>query len=121
MDKEETMRNRLKEVVKERNKSLEHSQKRSGKEKIKQLVESCVKTIMIGELAKFEAFFGELWGQGLEDKDCTQKQREFYDIWQQCRHEILNYGNKNLRDLLSKIESYYEVVYKGNSVKMFKE
>lgn len=121
MEKDEIMRNRLKRVVKERENSCNLSNKRSGKLKIKELIESFIKTIMIGELSKFESFFGELWGHGLREEDCNEKQKDFYEIWQQCRHEILNFGNKQSRDLLNKIESYYEVVYKGNSIKMYKE
>lgn len=121
MDKDNVMRNRLKNVANARKDMSDLSNKRVGKEKLKELIQSYIKTVMIGELSKFEAFFGNLWGHGLMEEDCTEKQKDCYEIWQQCRHEILNFGNKNVRDLLSKIDSYYEIVYKGNSVKMYKE
>ncbi len=112
------MRERLKKIVDQRNKNTDFSKKRGSLDRLKKIISKVCNTISIGSLAKFESFFGKEWGHGLEDKDCSKEQIDTYEVWQQCRDEILNLSGKQLRKLLRDIESYFEVDYKGNSVTM---
>ena len=75
-----------------------------------------MKTIMIGAIAKFEKFFGNQWGFGKDDSECGQKEDEIFDIWEKCRQEILDLGNKQIRDTEAEIERY-NVNLKGYNIK----
>lgn len=65
---------------------------------VKNIEKKCT-TIMIGSIARFEKIFSHLW-----DND-TAKADEYYEIWQQARHEILNFGNYQIREA---VESMYK-------------
>lgn len=52
-------------------------------------------TATIGSLSKFEKYFGFLWGQ---DSDVlSEREEKMLDIWERVRHEILNFGNNQIR------------------------
>ena len=58
-------------------------------------VETRLKTIMIGILARFEDRFGYLWNQ---DGDPNTEQEIFFqDLWESTRTEILNHGHNQIR------------------------
>jgi hypothetical protein len=61
---------------------------------------------MIGALASFEEAFGQLWGKGLDDVELTSDQRQYKDIWELIRTEVLNKGNNQLRAAMSEIDQY---------------
>jgi hypothetical protein len=61
-------------------------------------------TATIGSLARFEKFFGHLWGHGKEHISANEEQ--MLDLWEEARYEILNLGNQQIR-AIDKIFSNY--------------
>lgn len=64
-------------------------------------------TTIIGSLARFEDTFGYLWGHN-SDKELTDKQQEFLDMWDHVRTSILNHGNNQMRDAIDEIIDHIE-------------
>lgn len=64
-------------------------------------------TTIIGSLARFEDNFGYLWGID-SDKERTDKQKEFLDLWEYTRTSILNHGNNQMRDAIDEVVDYLE-------------
>lgn len=60
----------------------------------------------IGDLSKFETHFGSLWGHGKDEMVRTPEQEAWYELWQQCRTEILNNGNHQLRAVEMELNKY---------------
>lgn len=83
---------------------------RSSKDQLSRVIRKKTNTIFIGAIAQFEKFFGRLWGHGKDDEDCTPAELEFRKVWMECRTEVLNGGNAQLRALLNEI-SQYEIVW----------
>ena len=83
-----------------------------AKERLRKIVETKLRTTMIGEIAKVEQFLGKIWGYGLNEEQCTNSQLDWYEVWQQCRNEMLNIGNSQIRALLSELD-LYNVEWKG--------
>lgn len=70
---------------------------------------------MIGAIARIEQNFGFLWGH---DKDpnqpLTPEEEDFADRWEFLRNDILNYGNKQIRQVkedLHKCGAYFTNKY----------
>lgn len=62
-------------------------------------------TTMIGALSEFEKSFSYLWGfHKNEDEPLTEKEEQFFDIWEDTRNRILNNGNNQLRKAISEIK-----------------
>lgn len=72
-----------------------------------QQVSKRFETTIIGALARFENTFGYLWGYDSQ-KELTQKQQEFLDIWEIARTSILNHGNNQMRSAIDDIINYVE-------------
>ncbi len=64
-------------------------------------------TCIIGSLARFEDTFGYLWGHG-SNKELTDKQQEFADMWEFVRTSILNHGNNQMRQAIDEIIDHIE-------------
>jgi hypothetical protein len=64
-------------------------------------------TTIIGSLARFEDTFGYLWGHN-SDKELTEKQQEFLDMWDHVRTSILNHGNNQMREAIDEIIEHIE-------------
>jgi len=64
-------------------------------------------TSIIGSLARFEDNFGFLWGHN-SDKELTDKQKEFLDLWEFTRTSILNHGNHQMRTAVDDVIEYIE-------------
>ena len=91
----------LRNQIKKRN---EEKYRESSKKRLINNVEKKFKTTMIGSLASFEKYFGELWGHGGED--LTPEELRFRELWEQARTEILNNGNSQLRIAQEEIAQY---------------
>lgn len=79
----------------------------SSKARLIKILEKKLKTSFIGALSQFEEFFGRaLWGHGKDDEDRTQDEKEFYEMWQQCRTNILNNGNNQIRAIENELQQY---------------
>lgn len=64
---------------------------------VREQLKKKILTTTIGSLARFEKYFGFLWGQ---DKNHLTKQEEnMLDLWEEARNEILDLGNKQMRSV----------------------
>lgn len=77
--------------------------------RLRSILRKKVTTSFVGAIAKFEEKFGRLWGHGLPLSECTERQREVRDIWQQCRTEVFDLGNAQLGGLDSELKQYQVV------------
>lgn len=64
-------------------------------------------TTIIGSLARFEDTFGYMWGHN-SDRELTEKQQEFLDMWDHVRTSILNHGNNQMREAIDEIIEHIE-------------
>lgn len=80
-------------------------------------------TTIIGSLARFEDSFGYLWGHN-SNKELTDKQEQFAEMWEYVRTSILNHGNTQMREAIDSIIQYidkenslyrYEFIVKNNN------
>jgi hypothetical protein len=73
-------------------------------------VERRIQTTMIGALARIEQNLGFLWGHNKDESTpLTSQEEEFADIWEYLRNDILNYGNKQIRQLKDDFHKYGDV------------
>ena len=93
----------LKRQAVEKNKQLyeENSRKRLGK-----IVQTKVKTTMIGALSEFESAFGSLWGHGLPEDQLTVDQKLWRTHWEDTRKAVLDKGNHQIRAIAQEIDQY---------------
>lgn len=91
---------KLKQMIAKKNKQRYSD---DSKQRLKNIAATKLKTTFIGALSKFEENFGFLWGFG-SDEQLTEKQKEFLELWEICRTDILNNGNNQRRALLNEIE-----------------
>jgi hypothetical protein len=80
---------------------------------IKEEIKKKILTATIGSLARFEKYFGYLWGHGKEN--ITQQEEAMLDLWEEARYEILNLGNQQIRtidNILPKFEQKYHYNFK---------
>lgn len=83
----------------------------ADKDKLQQVVSKAMKTIMIGAIASIEEKFGELWGSGQMDEE----QQKFYNVFMECRKDILDKGNNQIRNCKTLMDGY-TVEYSGFSI-----
>jgi hypothetical protein len=67
---------------------------------IKDIEKKCT-TIMIGSLARFEKVFGHLWDSEDEIGD------KYYEDWKTVRHDVLNFGNNQIRDTIESMYNFF--------------
>lgn len=84
-----------------------------GKEALSQNIIKRLNTIMIGGISKFESFFGTIWGHGKNFEELTEEEVKLFEIWQQCRDEILNNANAQKRMLISELD-LFDIYCKGH-------
>jgi len=91
------------EHIRQRNadKYKEHSKKR-----LMTNIKRKFNTTMIGALAQFEEYFGEVWGHGLPFDKLSPKQAEYRKRWEEVRTNILNNGNNQARAADDEIAQY---------------
>jgi hypothetical protein len=68
---------------------------------IKNIEKKCT-TIMIGALARFEEKFGHLW-----EEEGDPKADAMHELWQETRHNVLNFGNHNIRTATEDLYRYF--------------
>jgi len=83
----------------------QEKEKQSSKLRLLKNIEKKFKTAMIGTLARCEDKFGFLWGNG-SDKQLTKEQRQFLELWQDLRIDILNHCNSQSRAALEEMSEY---------------
>lgn len=103
---EELNRNDMARIVEARKRANEERAANHSRSQLTRHIEVKMKTTMIGALAKFEENFGSLWGHGLDDSQLTETQRQYKELWNLTRTEILNNGNNQLRAAKDEINCY---------------
>lgn len=81
------------------------------RQRLAKIIKKKTTTSFIGALARFEDYFGWLWGIG-GDSRLTSDQEQFRADWDECRQSILNNGNDQIRALESELQ-LYEVSWLG--------
>jgi hypothetical protein len=72
-------------------------------EELMKNIETRFKTTMIGSLAKFEEYFGDLW------EEDNRNRLKYEKLWDQARNAILNNGNNQMRIALDELEDYFSM------------
>jgi hypothetical protein len=78
----------------------------NSKKRLLNTIEKKFRTTMIGSLASFEKHFGYLWGCGKHDDDLTEQEMDWRSLWSECRSEVLDNGNTQLRASQNEIAQY---------------
>lgn len=66
-----------------------------------------IRTTMIGCISEVEKAFGELWGgQNKSYEDMTDNEKDWFDLWQILRKNMLNLGNNQIRAFLNEVSQY---------------
>ena len=77
------------------------------KQKLRHIVNTSIKTTMIGSISVFESVFGGLWGMNLpEGVELNEKQRQFLDMWEEARTRVLDLGNNAMKIASKTVNSY---------------
>ena len=87
-------------------KANEEAFKENAKRRLTKNLERKFKTTMIGSLAVFEEYFGDLWGHNSNSGDLTPEQEEFKHLWEAARTEVLNNGNTQIRVAQEELSQY---------------
>lgn len=100
------MDNKMQEIIRARKEKTNNNftYQDKSKERLWNIVETKCKTIMIGSLAQFEKRFGELWGHS--KSNLTEKQELMKKLWLECREDVLNKGNANIRAIKKELDEY---------------
>ena len=80
--------------------------KDNSKRRLLNILKKKFDTTIIGSLAAFEDWCGELWGHGLSMNDLDEDQRYWRDLWMETRSKVLDNGNSNLRAAQNEISQY---------------
>lgn len=102
-------REKMDQIVRHRTEAKEDGRKRylaESKERLRKNIASKIRTVMIGDLARVEAKFGRLWGQGKPKHALTDQEIELDAVKEELRTEILNHGNNLLRAAMAEIDQY---------------
>lgn len=94
---------RARKIAEDKNKE---DYKKISQGRLAKNIETKIRTTFIGNINTFEKYFGELFGCGKKTEDLTKDQKYFRSQWEQCRKEILDKGNNELRAAKSEINEY---------------
>jgi hypothetical protein len=108
---DEKLEDKLRRVTQQRkvNEELGSQQRyqEASRRRLARILKKKITTSFIGALARFETFFGpDIWGHGKPEEDCTPEQLAWREVWEQCRTEVLNNGNNQLRAVENEIVQY---------------
>jgi hypothetical protein len=76
------------------------------RDRLKKIIGKKFDTTMIYPLSQFEAAFGELWGNGVDQSKLTDEQKIMRTKWENCRENILNNGNHQKRNAFAEIDMH---------------
>jgi hypothetical protein len=80
---------------------------RNNKKNFIKQINKRFQTTIIGAIARMEDSFGYLWGHN-SDKELTDKQEEFLNLWEATRTSILNHGNHQMRNTVDDIIDFLD-------------
>lgn len=84
-----------------------------AREQLSNLVKSKVKTTMIGAINSIEQHLGFLWKHG-SNENLSETEKQFLEIFQKLRTEILDKGNNQSRNIDSELSRFEVKVKKVN-------
>ena len=88
----------------------------SSRRRLSSIIKKKLQTSFIGAIAKVEQYIGsQLWGHGKEEDELTERERRWLEIWNECRTEILDNGNAQIRALESEVQQY-TITFVGNKM-----
>lgn len=76
-----------------------------SKERLKKIVATKMRTVMIGALSAIEEHLGFLWGHNSEE-ELTDGQAYVAELYQLLRSQILDNGNTQIRNAQTEIDMY---------------
>ena len=95
---------------KERKETSKENYDTVSKDRLKKIGQSKIKTTMIGSLDLIEKTFGFLWGLDENGKDSgeplSDEQEYMRELYETLRTEILDNGNRQIRNLDSELQQY---------------
>lgn len=103
------LHNKMMDVSIRRKKDEGHAQERyrvSSRQRLMRILQKKFKTSFIGALAQFEKRFGHLWGHGKQESECSPNELLAREAWEQCRTDVLNNGNHQLRAVEQELSQY---------------
>lgn len=108
---EETPNDRLRRVSQQRKQGEDIvSEQRyvvASRQRLMKILQKKITTSFIGALAKMESFVGtSLWGHGKPESECNANELAWRELWNECRTEILNNGNNQIRAVESELSQY---------------
>lgn len=74
--------------------------------RLKETIRTKLNTSFIGAISRFEKFMGFVWGHQLPDSRCSKEQLELRKVWNECRTDVLNNGNNQIRAMNSEVNQY---------------
>jgi hypothetical protein len=80
---------------------------RNNKKNFIKQINKRFQTTIIGAIARMEDSFGYLWGHN-SDKELTDKQEEFLNLWEATRTSILNHGNHQMRNTVDDVIDFLD-------------
>jgi len=72
--------------------------------KLRQDIETKIKTTMIGAISRIEQSFGYLWNHGSDP--ISESHEMFLEKWDVLRSDILNHGNNQIRSAHSILNTF---------------
>jgi high-affinity Fe2+/Pb2+ permease len=105
---------KLKDAAQKANKERSEA---NSRRKLESVIQKKCQTTMIGALARFEERFGQLWNHGKPEKDLTEEERSWREMWDLVRTEVLNNGNNQIRAIKEEL-GQYNVNYEGYQLKL---
>lgn len=88
----------------------------SEKDTLRQFAKSKLTTTMIYPLSQFEEYFGEIWGIDKDPSELSLEQIEFRKRWALVRQNILDVGNREIRQISNEINKYDIVLSRKNTL-----
>jgi len=76
------------------------------RERLKKIIGIKINTTMIYPLSQFEAAFGHMWGHGKNENELTGDEKVLAAKWEECRTNILNIGNQQLRNASRELDEH---------------
>ncbi len=102
--------NKLRQVVERRRETEKKislsAYQEASKGRLLKILEKKLNTSFIGAISQFENHFGQLWGHGKEEFECSEEELYWRDKWSVCRKSVLNNGNDQLRAVQAEMVLY---------------
>lgn len=92
-------------LVRERQKKEAERKRETDKNRLLTIIINKMQTINIGDIAAVEKHLGFLWGHR-EYRELSPEEQILKEKWEACRKEMLDKGNKQIRNIKEEAELY---------------